>query len=73
MPKRVVLLPGLDGTGQLFAAFVAARSKTITATAVSYPVNRLLSYSELLPFAPPTRIEDNQSEKDINKSMMLDM
>ena len=49
MPKRVVLLPGLDGTGQLFAAFVAALSKTIPATAVSYPANRLLSYSELLP------------------------
>jgi pimeloyl-ACP methyl ester carboxylesterase len=50
MLKRVVLLPGLDGTGQLFAAFVAALPKTIIATAVSYPTNRPLSYSELLPF-----------------------
>ena len=49
MLKRMVLLPGLDGTGQLFAAFVAALPKTITAT-VSYPAKDLLSYSELLPF-----------------------
>lgn len=50
MLKRIVLLPGLDGAGQLFAAFLAALPKTITATAVSYPANRLLPYSGLLPF-----------------------
>jgi pimeloyl-[acyl-carrier protein] methyl ester esterase len=48
MLKRIVLLPGLDGTGQLFAAFVAALPKTITVTAVTYPSDKLLPYSELL-------------------------
>jgi pimeloyl-[acyl-carrier protein] methyl ester esterase len=53
MLKRIVLLPGLDGTGQLFAAFVAALPKTITATAVTYPSNKLLPYSELLSLVKP--------------------
>jgi pimeloyl-ACP methyl ester carboxylesterase len=48
--KQLVLLPGLDGTGRLFADFLAALPDTLTATAVSYPTNRFLSYTELLPF-----------------------
>jgi pimeloyl-[acyl-carrier protein] methyl ester esterase len=49
MLKRIVLLPGLDGTGQLFSAFVAALPKTITAAVAAYPPNKLLSYAKLLP------------------------
>jgi pimeloyl-[acyl-carrier protein] methyl ester esterase len=49
-PKRLVLLPGLDGTGQLFADFLAALPVTLIATVVSYPPERFLSYADLLPF-----------------------
>jgi pimeloyl-[acyl-carrier protein] methyl ester esterase len=47
-PKHLVLLPGLDGTGQLFADFLTALPNTLTATVVSYPTRRFLPYSELL-------------------------
>lgn len=50
MTKHLVLLPGLDGTGQLFAGFLAALPDTFTATAVAYPANKFLSYAELRPF-----------------------
>lgn len=48
--KHLVLLPGLDGTGQLFDGFLAALPDTFTATAVAYPADKFLSYAELLPF-----------------------
>ena len=50
MTKRLVLLPGLDGTGQLFAEFLAALPDSFTATVVSYPTNKLFPYSELRTF-----------------------
>jgi pimeloyl-[acyl-carrier protein] methyl ester esterase len=50
MTKRLVLLPGLDGTGQLFGAFLTALLDTFAATTVSYPADKVLSYSELRPF-----------------------
>jgi pimeloyl-[acyl-carrier protein] methyl ester esterase len=53
MLKRIALLQGLDGTGQLFAAFIAALPKTTTATAVTYPSNKLLPYSESLSLVKP--------------------
>ena len=46
--KHLVLLPGLDGTGQLFAEFLATLPATLTATVVSYPARRFLPYGELL-------------------------
>jgi len=46
--KRLVLLPGLDGTGQLFTEFLTALPHTLTATVVAYPTKRFLPYSELL-------------------------
>ncbi|MCL4524868.1 MAG: alpha/beta hydrolase [Acidobacteria bacterium] len=49
MTKHLVLLPGLDGTGQLFAGFLAALPDTLTATAVAYPASKFLSYVELRP------------------------
>jgi pimeloyl-[acyl-carrier protein] methyl ester esterase len=49
-PKHLVLLPGLDGTGELFKDFIAALPKSCTATIVAYPTDRFLSYSDLRPF-----------------------
>jgi pimeloyl-ACP methyl ester carboxylesterase len=46
--KHLVLLPGLDGTGQLFADFLTALPDTLAATVVTYPTKRFLPYSELL-------------------------
>jgi pimeloyl-[acyl-carrier protein] methyl ester esterase len=46
--KRIVLLPGLDGTGALFADFVAALPPTVAATVIDYPKQEFYSYAELL-------------------------
>ena len=48
--KHLVLLPGLDGTGELFVDFVAALPESSTATIVAYPTDRFLSYMDLRPF-----------------------
>jgi pimeloyl-ACP methyl ester carboxylesterase len=42
---RLVLLPGLDGTGELFAPFVDAL-RGFPAQIVSYPPDRLMNYAE---------------------------
>lgn len=49
-PKHLVLLPGLDGTGELFVDFVAALPESWTATTVTYPTDRFLRYADLRPF-----------------------
>jgi pimeloyl-ACP methyl ester carboxylesterase len=49
-PKHLVLLPGLDGTGELFVDFIAALPESWTATTVTYPSDRFLSYTDLHPF-----------------------
>lgn len=46
---RLILLPGLDGTGKLFAGFIQALPETFTCTVVSYPADNFRSYTELLP------------------------
>lgn len=46
--KHLVLLPGLEGTGQLFGDFLKTLPHSLTTTVVSYPTNRFLPYSELL-------------------------
>jgi pimeloyl-[acyl-carrier protein] methyl ester esterase len=43
----LVLLPGLDGTGMLFLAFVEALKPRVETRIVAYPVDRLLGYAEL--------------------------
>ncbi len=43
----LVLLPGLDGTGRLFADFMCALGPAVTPTVVSYPPDVCLGYSEL--------------------------
>ncbi|WP_437313855.1 alpha/beta fold hydrolase [Sorangium sp. So ce385] len=49
-PLRLLLLPGLDGTGALFAPFVealSAESADIAPEVVSYPADRALDYDAL--------------------------
>lgn len=45
----LVLLPGLDGTGTLFADFISNLPATLSVNVVRYPTERFLSYSELVP------------------------
>lgn len=42
-----MLLPGMDGTGKLFAEFVKALSSEFEITVASYPTNSFRSYGEL--------------------------
>jgi pimeloyl-[acyl-carrier protein] methyl ester esterase len=48
-PITLVLLPGLDGTGQLFSRFAGALPPEIEPRVVSYPEEQALGYDELLP------------------------
>ncbi len=43
----LVLLPGLDGTGLLFASFIAALGPGIKTVVVRYPTDQALAYREL--------------------------
>ena len=43
----LVLLPGMDGTGELFAPFVAALKREFKVVVVRYPTNEPLGYAEL--------------------------
>lgn len=47
-PIPVVLLPGLEGTGRLFARFVAAATGTLDLRVVRYPPERALGYRGLM-------------------------
>jgi len=44
---HIVLLPGMDGTGLLFADFVSALGPEFESTVVQYPADRELRYAEL--------------------------
>jgi pimeloyl-[acyl-carrier protein] methyl ester esterase len=44
----VILLPGLDGTGDLFAPLLAVLPRDVTAKVISYPPDQALSYEALL-------------------------
>jgi pimeloyl-ACP methyl ester carboxylesterase len=44
---KLVLLPGMDGTGEMFADFVTALPKSFRIRIVRYPGERHLSYAEL--------------------------
>ena len=43
----LVLLPGMDGTGELFSEFVAALPPSCATVIVRYPTEESLSYQEL--------------------------
>jgi pimeloyl-[acyl-carrier protein] methyl ester esterase len=47
---KLVLLPGMDGTGKLFSEFIAALPEPFEVVAVGYPTERYLPYSELENF-----------------------
>ncbi|MDQ3035459.1 MAG: alpha/beta hydrolase [Myxococcota bacterium] len=50
-PASLVLLPGLDGTGELFAPLLAELPPSIAPIVVRYPVDRRLGYDALLSIA----------------------
>lgn len=45
----LLLLPGMDGTGELFADFVALLPSWVECRVVSYPPDQKLSYDQLSP------------------------
>ena len=49
-PSKLVLLPGLDGTGAMFAPFIHALPKDVLAEPVAYPES-LESFDEYVEFA----------------------
>jgi pimeloyl-[acyl-carrier protein] methyl ester esterase len=51
LPIPLVLLPGLDGTGEQFAPLVPELGETIAPIIVRYPPDRALDYDALLPLA----------------------
>jgi pimeloyl-ACP methyl ester carboxylesterase len=48
--RKLVLLPGMDGTGTLFGPFIEALPQGFKAMPVAYPASRPLSYPELAEF-----------------------
>ena len=47
--RHLVLLPGLDGAGSLFAPFVNHPANPFTTSVVSFPRDRALNYQQLFP------------------------
>jgi len=45
---RLVLLPGLDGTGELFQSFLKVLPSSLRPQVVSYPTEQYLTYKELV-------------------------
>jgi len=46
---KLILMPGMDGTGQLFAPFLDALGDSMESCVLRYPTDEPLGYSELLP------------------------
>ena len=51
---KIVLLPGMDGTGTLFEPLIRALPKNLSPIVQAYPGEAPLSYEELLPLAQST-------------------
>lgn len=55
----LILLPGMDGTGELFSRFVRALGPGVDARVLRYPADRPLGYAELVKWVserlPPER------------------
>lgn len=47
---KLVLLPGMDGTGRLFEPLVRVLPKHLSPVVISYPVDKAQSYPELVSF-----------------------
>lgn len=45
--RHLVLLPGMDGTGELFRAFVSAAPGHVTTQVIAFPPDRKLGYGDL--------------------------
>lgn len=56
---KIVLLPGLDGTGILFQPFVEALPDDVEILVISYPSNLKLNYDELVNYVMNQLPEDN--------------
>ena len=50
-PITLILLPGMDGTGELFEPLIQALNPNIKTIVVSYPKTEVLSYAELSKLA----------------------
>ena len=50
---KLVLLPGLDGTGLLFTPLLAALPQHIDVTIINYPCSEKQNYSELVDYVLP--------------------
>lgn len=50
-PIPLILLPGMDGSGRLFAPLLARLPPTLAGTVVTYPFDQPLGYPELLALA----------------------
>lgn len=48
--KNLVLLPGIDGTGRLFEPLLYHLKAPYRAVVVSYPNDRILTYTQLIPY-----------------------
>ena len=48
MPVNLVLLPGMDGTGELFQPLVDALPDSMRVLVVRYPLDQLRSYADLM-------------------------
>ena len=47
---RLVMLPGLDGTGLLFKPLIGCLPERFTVDVISYPTDHVLAYDELVEF-----------------------
>lgn len=47
---KLILLPGMDGTGDLFQDFLQRMPQSVEAQVVSYPRDQVLSYDDLIEF-----------------------
>ena len=47
---RLVMLPGLDGSGDLFRPLLQVLPSQLTSQVIPYPAHRVLSYDALVPF-----------------------
>ena len=47
---RLIVLPGMDGTGELLADFASALKGKIEVQLITYPTDRVMSYEELAKF-----------------------
>ncbi|MCH8149078.1 MAG: alpha/beta hydrolase [Planctomycetes bacterium] len=48
--RHIILLPGMDGTGQLFESLEAALAPRFVTHVVSYPPDEKLNYRQLMPY-----------------------